>query len=213
MTRAIQSKTRPCDPGLSAGEFGKTVSRQSVGRKSCGRVLLQVFCVGAVTVLVLASASDRTIGQDSNGKGPTSYGKWTYHLVQKPIEGIEFVQIYTSAVSSTSRNETAFAIRCQDDQLHAVLFTNRVFSSAERITLRVQVDGKKATTVPWQFVRSEAVLMSPPGNYVIGIITSARGARRLKVRVNGDGGVLIKNTYSLAGFDKAMVRFGERCLF
>ncbi len=151
--------------------------------------------------------------QTAGEPGRQSFGSWTFHVVSRPLEGVAFAQIYTLATSVAVRDESAFAIRCKANELYAVLFTNHHFRSSDRIQLRYRIDGKRAKTVPWTFDRSEAVLMSPPGDYVSRFIASLEGGKTLNIRVLKDDGVLMTNRYSVRGFDRAIGRIRELCPF
>ena len=169
--------------------------------------------IGAVAAALLGTADNGSLAQVTNDPQQRSIGNWTYHVVRKPIEDIEFAQIYTQARSVSVRDESAFAIRCQSNQVYAILFTNHFFRSTDSIRLRYKVDGKRATTERWQFVRSEAILMSPHGDYVSRLITSLRKGKTLTIRVSNDDGVLMSSRYPVNGFDEAIAPISQRCPF
>ena len=163
--------------------------------------------------ILLTILPNRPWAQTAKDPDRQSFGNWTFHVVRRPLEGVAFAQIYTLATTVAVRDESAFAIRCKANELYAVLFTNHHFRSSDRIQLRYRIDGKRSTTVPWRFDRSEAILMSPPGDYVSRFIASLEGGKTLNIRVLKDDGVLMTNRYSVAGFDRAIGRIRELCPF
>lgn len=167
--------------------------------------------IGVIAGAILFIAGDRSVAQTTDNSQKKTYGNWTYQVVQNPLEGEEFSQIYTSGNSASSRDEATLAIRCRSNQIQAVMFTNRHFRTSDRIQLKYQIDGKKVTTVRWQFVRNEAILMSPSGDWTIRFIASLMGARELSIRVSNNNDVLLNNRYVIGGFDRAIVPVGRRC--
>lgn len=212
MAGAVSALNPSADGTLFVQPTGRAAALESGGsrRRKRYRHFVQL---GLILGILLALLPNRPWAQTTNDPDRQSFGNWTFHIVRRPLEGVAFAQIYTLATSVAVRDESAFAIRCKSNELYAVLFTNHHFRSSDRIQLRYRIDGKRSTTVPWRFDRSEAILMSPPGDYVSRFIASLEGSKTLNIRVLKDDGVLMSNRYSVAGFDRAIGRIRQLCPF
>lgn len=216
MNKAIHATAGPVGTTLAPTAFVHATRARSRARRvqirgPCRSRRQRLAGIGAITGAILLVAGDKSVAQTSDNPQKREFGSWTYHVVQNPLEGEEFSQIYTSADSVSTRNEAALAIRCRNNQVRAVLFTNRHFRASDRIQLRYQVDGKRAVTVRWRFVRNEAVLMSPTGDYVSKFIAALKGAKKLTVRISNDEGVLMRSRYVVGGFDQAIIPINMHC--